>query len=270
VPLSTTERLIGAIAGQVNQRPLLKRASHAYLKALGMNGVHLCTRRLLRVTNGDALDALPVDRGVLVASNHRSFFDMYVVSSVLLRRCGWIRRLYFPVRSDYFYDRLGGLCLNGLVSAMSMYPPVYRDAARRPLNRDMVSFVVDELQRPGTIVGIHPEGQRSRHADPYTLLPAQPGLGDIVHRARPVVLPVFILGLRNDLAGQIRDNFSRTGPPITVTFGAPLALDAYLEAPRGRRQSLRIAQAVRAGIEALGHLDRQARRSASDGATTER
>ena len=58
---------------------------------------------------------------------------------------------------------------------------------------------------------------------------------------------------------QARANFNRTGAPITITFGAPLKLDEYLDAPPGPRQSLRIAQAIRTEIEALGAVDRQVR-----------
>jgi 1-acyl-sn-glycerol-3-phosphate acyltransferase len=259
--LTATERLIRSIARQVNERPTLKRASHAFLRTAGANWVHFCTRRLLHVTNTEVLDALSPDRGVIVASNHRSLGDMYVLSSVLLRRCDWIARLYFPVRSEYVYERWDGLFLNALLSGLSMYPPIYRDAARRPLNRETLAFVVDELRRPGTVVGLHPEGRRSVTADPYTLLPARPGIGEIVHRARALVLPVFILGLSNDLVTQVRGNFNRSGPPITITFGAPVNLDAYLDARPGPRQSLRIAQAICASIEALGAVDREVRAS---------
>jgi 1-acyl-sn-glycerol-3-phosphate acyltransferase len=258
-PFTTTERLIHAISRQVNTHPALKRASHAYLRSAGATGVHFGTRHLLHITNAEVLDRLRPDRGVIVASNHRSLCDMYVVSSVLLRRGDWIKRLYFPVRTENIYDRWGGLLLNALLSGVSMYPPIYRDAARRTLNRDAVAFVVDELRRPGTVVGLHPEGRRSFADDPYTLLPAQPGLGEIVQRARPLVLPVFILGLSTDLVKQVRATLNRTAAPITITFGAPMNLDAYLDAAPAPRNSLRIAQAIRAEIEALGAVDRQVR-----------
>jgi len=259
VSFNATERVIRAIARQVNESPALKRTMHAYLRVVGASSVYYGTRHLLHVTNAEVLDTLPRDRGVVIASNHRSLCDMYVVSSVLLRRCDWIRRLYFPVRSEYIYERWGGLFLNVLMSGLSMYPPIYRDAARRSLNRDTLAFVVDELSRPGTVVGLHPEGRRSLTDDPYTLLPAQPGLGEIVRRARPLVLPVFILGLSSDVVDQARANLKRTGPPITITFGAPLQLDQYLASPAGPRQSLRISQAIRTEIEALGAVDRQLR-----------
>jgi 1-acyl-sn-glycerol-3-phosphate acyltransferase len=258
-PFTTTERLIRAIARQVNTHPALKRASHAYLRSAGGTGVRVGTRHLLRIANAEVLDTLRPDRGVIVASNHRSLCDMYVVSSVLLRRVDWIERLYFPVRTENIYDRWGGLLLNALLSGVSMYPPIYRDPRRRMLNRDAVDFVVDALRRPGTVVGLHPEGRRSVSDDPYTLLPAQPGLGEIVQRARPIVLPVFILGLSTDLVKQVRATMNGTAAPITITFGAPMNLDPYLDDTPGPRNSLRIARAVRAEIEALGAIDRQVR-----------
>jgi 1-acyl-sn-glycerol-3-phosphate acyltransferase len=258
---TTTERLIRAVARGVNHRPLLKGWSHAFLRTVGATWVHYCSRNILDITNAEVLEALAPDRGVVIASNHRSFFDMYLLSSVLLRRCGWIERMYFPVRHEYFYDRLDGLLVNALMSGLAMYPPVYREAGRRPLNRETVAFVVDELRRPGTVVGVHPEGRRSTTADPYTLLPAQPGLGEIVHRARPLVITAFIAGVPGDLPTALRANFSGGGATatISITFGAPLALDEYWDAPAGSRTSLRIAQAIRADIERLGAIDRQRR-----------
>lgn len=261
--LRPTERLIHAIARGVNHRPVLKRCSHAFLRTVGAKWVHYCSRNLLRVINLEALAGLEPDRGVVIASNHRSYADMYLVSSVLLPRCGWIERMYFPVRSEFVYDRIGGLVVNALVAGMAMYPPVYRQPARRALNRDTVDFLVNELRRPGTVVGMHPEGRRSTTADPYTLLPAQPGLGEIVHRAQPIVVPAFIAGVPEELVAGVRANFGRGGTPptITITFGEPSSLDEYRDAPAGARTSLRIATAIRADIERLGALDRELRRS---------
>ena len=259
-----TEQLIGAIARGVNRRPALKRCSHVFLRRVGAAWVHYCSRNLLTVTTAEALTALTAldpDRGVIIASNHRSYADMYLLSSVMLPRCRWIERAYFPVRSEFIYDHPGGLLVNALVAGMAMYPPVYRQPARRALNRDTVAFLVNELGRRGTVVGMHPEGRRSTTADPYTLLPAQPGLGEIVHRARPLVIPAFIAGVPHDLLAGVRANFSRVSAPatITITFGEPLTFDEYRDAPTGARTSLRIAEAIRANIERLGALDREQR-----------
>jgi 1-acyl-sn-glycerol-3-phosphate acyltransferase len=262
-----TEQLIGAVARRVNERPALKRCSQVFLRRIGAAWVHFCSRNLLRVENVAPLAALSPDRGVIIASNHRSYADMYLLSSVLLPRCGWIERTYFPVRSEFIYDHVGGLIANALIAGMAMYPPVYRQPARRALNRDMVAFLVSELGRRGTVVGMHPEGRRSTTADPYTLLPAQPGLGEIVHRAQPLVIPAFIAGVPDNLFEGIRANFrgARGEAPaaapteIIITFGEPRTFDEYRDAPASARTSLRIAEAIRANIEQLGALDRERR-----------
>ena len=263
-----TEQLIGAVARRVNQRPALKRCSHVFLRRVGAAWVHFCSRNLLRVDNVATLAALSPDRGVIIASNHRSYADMYLLSSVLLPRCGWIERTYFPVRSEFIYDHIGGLVANALIAGMAMYPPVYRQPARLALNRDTVAFLVNELGRRGTVVGMHPEGRRSTTADPYTLLPAQPGLGEIVYHAQPLVIPAFIAGVPDNLFAGIRANFrganfrgGRAAAPaeITITFGEPRTFDEYRDAPASARTSLRIAEAIRANIEQLGALDRERR-----------
>ena len=266
--LTPMEQLIGSIARRVNHGPVLKRCSHAFLRNVGAAWVHFCSRNLLRVDNADSLAALAPERGVIIASNHRSYADMYLLASVLLPRCRWIERMYFPVRSEFIYDHIGGLLANALIAGMAMYPPVYRQPARRALNRDTVTFLVNELARRGSIVGVHPEGRRNTSADPYALLPAQPGLGEIVHRARPLVIPAFIAGVPDDLLGGIRGNFGGGAPAtITITFGEPRTFDEYLDAPAGARTSLRIAEAIRADILALGALDRERR---SQGITGQR
>ena len=251
--------MIWGATRSVNERPTLKRLSHAFLRTGGAAWVYYCTRNLVHLTGEAAITSLHPDRGVVLASNHRSFFDMYVITSVLLRRCRWIERMYFPVRSAYFYDRLDGLVVNAIMSGLAMYPPVFRDPRRRHLNRHTIDFLAAELQRPGTIVGLHPEGRRGTTDDPYTLLPAHPGIGEIVHRARPLVVPVFILGLSNNLPQQVRGNFNGQGPPVTITFGSPIDLDEQLALPARARSYLAIADRIRDEITALGQLDREAR-----------
>jgi 1-acyl-sn-glycerol-3-phosphate acyltransferase len=253
------ERTAFRIADTVNRRPALKRAAHAFLASVGRTWVHYCTRNLLHVYGLEHLTSLAPDRGVMLVANHRSFFDLYVVSSVLLRKTSWVEGMYFPVRSDYFYERPDGVLVNAVMSAMAMYPPVLRDPARRAFNEYTVDFLAEALQKPGTVVGFHPEGTRNKGEDPYTLLPAHVGAGQIIYRARPIVLPVFVLGLSNDLLGQMRGNFARTGDPITMVFGKPLDLEGYFAEPAKLRTYKRIADRVHADLTQLGEQERAIR-----------
>src|SRR5205085_8281687 len=69
-------------------------------------------------------------------------------------------------------------------------------------------------------------GTRNKTDDPYTLLPAQPGVGEVALKARPVVVPAFILGLTNDLWGELKADLRREGKVIAV-FGEPIDLSAF-------------------------------------------
>ena len=67
------------------------------------------------------------DRPLLLVANHRSFFDMYVVSSVMFRQTTHPMILYFPVRAKFFYDNPVGWFVNLVMGWFSMYPPFFRE-----------------------------------------------------------------------------------------------------------------------------------------------
>jgi 1-acyl-sn-glycerol-3-phosphate acyltransferase len=253
------ERLSFAWCDLVNGAGPLKRASHWFLRHVGVGWVHPCTRNLVVLDGLERLRGLRPPRGVLLVANHRSFFDMYVLSMILFRHTDLPGRLYFPVRAEFFYDRPLGLAVNGLMSAWSMYPPVLRQPERGRFNDYALARVAELLQEPGTLVGFHPEGTRNKTDDPYTLLPAYPGVGQLIHRAGPTVVPAFILGMGNDLKSQIRGNFDGTGRRIIAVFGAPLDLEEHLRAPARLRTAMAIARAVRAAITRLGERERALR-----------
>ncbi len=257
--LTGFQRLAFAWCDAWNRNALLKRLGHAFLRSVGARWVYYCTRRLLHVEGAEHLAGLAPDRGVVIAANHRSFFDLYVVASVLLRSTSWVKRMYFPVRSNYWYERPDAILANGLMSAWAMYPPVLRDPKKRAFNQYVVDYLKEAIQQSGTVVGLHPEGTRNKTDDPYTLLPSQPGIGEIIRVAQPVVLPVFVLGLGNDLPRQVRGNFDGRGEPITMVFGRPLDLRAHFEQPPRLRTYVQIASVVRAEIMKLGQQERELR-----------
>jgi len=257
--LERFERFAFEFSDTVNRRPLLKKAAHAFLRSVGRTWVHVCTKNLMHIEGLHHLTSLRPDRGVILAANHRSFFDSYVIASVLLRKTEWVERMYFPVRSEFFYERPAGILVNGIMSAWAMYPPVLRRPAARTFNDYTVDYIVSELQRPGTVVGMHPEGTRNKTDDPYTLLPAQPGIGQMVYKARAIVVPVFVLGLGNDLPKQVLGNFNRTGQPITMTFGPPVDFDKMLAEPPRLRTYKKICDHLREKLMELGAIDREVR-----------
>ena len=149
---------------------------------------------------------------------------------------------------------------DAMVSGMSMYPPIYREVEKRSVTRLGLDFLAAELQRPGTLVGIHPEGTRNKGDDPYDLLPAEQGFGRVVLSARPIVLPVFINGMANDFIHECRSTLDGSGMPIIMSFGPPVEFGEMLEAdPQRLRAQVAIGRRVLEEIAALGSIERAER-----------
>ncbi|MHB1843663.1 MAG: lysophospholipid acyltransferase family protein [Deltaproteobacteria bacterium] len=257
--LSRFERFAYGLARFLNRRckGLLTFYQHTVLGFV----FELCIGRVVRPFGLEHARALPKDAPILLVSNHRSFFDFYTLSTVLYRRAGVSRHIYFPVRANFFYDRIAGLFINALIGGWSMYPPVFRDRKKLAFNRHSMEETAELLRQPGSLVGIHPEGTRNKGPDPYALLPAQPGAGKVALLARPTVLPVFILGMGNSLAKTIWNNWTG-GQPILAVFGAPLDLSELYA--QGDRPSVhkRIADRMRERLEELGREERRRRAEA--------
>jgi 1-acyl-sn-glycerol-3-phosphate acyltransferase len=236
----------------------LDRTIRALQRYVGANWIEYSIRNLRRVHGLDRLPAFDRGQSYLCVSNHRSFFDLYVVTAYLVKR-GMPHRLVFPVRSNFFYDKRLGFVVNGVMSFFAMYPPVFRERQRAALNLASLDEVVSLLRRGGTFVGLHPEGQRNKGDDPYALLPAQGGVGRIIQAARVPVIPVFINGLGNDIVKQVSSNYTKTGGDVNVVFGAPVDFGDMLDAPPSPRLHRKISERTLEVIQALGEEERALR-----------
>ena len=186
----------------------------------------LILRRLV-VRGLDRLESIPEDASILLVANHRTFFDLFVLGWILVRRWKGRWRTSFPVRANFFYENPLGLLICLLLSGGSMFPPFFRKPRSKAFNRYSLSLVLDKLRRPRNLVGFHPEGTRNKGDDPYQLLPAQPGAGEVALKSRPlVVVPAFVTGLSNKLGHEIAANL-RARNPIVALFGEPIDLSAF-------------------------------------------
>ena len=108
-----------------------------------------------------------------------------------------------------------------------MFPPFFRKPRSKAFNRYSLSLVLDKLRRPRNLVGFHPEGTRNKGDDPYQLLAAQPGAGEVALKSRPViVIPAFVTGLSNKLGHEIAANL-RARDPIVAVYGYPIDLSSF-------------------------------------------
>ncbi len=237
VPLSRIERFAVRLAELANEDPRGKWLQTRFLRGFSYVWVRAGIAHRMLVEGLDEMLALRPETGVMLVSNHRSFFDQYaMLLACYMGPVPWAKRLYFPVRSNFFYDRPLGIAVNAAVAAGAMYPPIYRQSDRRALNDDALERMAEIVRRRGNVLGMHPEGTRGKGPDPYTFLPAQPGVGKLALIARPVVIPAFILGLGNNIVDDIRVNYSRDARgsrAIVIVFGAPVDYaDLCTEKPR--------------------------------------
>lgn len=254
--LSPIERaIVGFVRGTF--RPgLVDQAIRTLQHTLGSTWIHHCTKNLRHVYGLERLPALERRKSYIVVSNHRSFFDLYVISGDMVRR-GLQHRIVFPVRANFFYDNPLGLLVNGVMSFFAMYPPLFRERKKLMLNPPSLDELAWLLRRGGMFCGIHPEGTRKKDDDPYTFLPAQRGVGRIIQGSRMPVIPVFINGLLNDLPRQIESNFDGSGRDIIVVYGEPIDFSDLLDEPATARTEQRIADRT---LEAIGRLGQEEKR----------
>jgi 1-acyl-sn-glycerol-3-phosphate acyltransferase len=244
--------------------PKLTPLSSAYNRVVMGTLIWSCGGRRFHITGLEHIATLGPKASVLLVANHRSFFDFFSVTAILYSRTNLTKRVFFPVRQNFFYDHPLGPAVNLAMSGMRMFPPIMRDRSKKSFNQYAVERCVEELNRTdvGTVLGIHPEGTRNKGPDPYDLLPAQPGVGRVAlgaHHAK--VIPVFVLGMGQSILGEMRRNFTRPDETrIDMCFGPPIAFDDLRPKANVLTTQKRAADRCLDGIRELA---RQQRRDAA-------
>ena len=253
--LAPLERLHVEVALRMNREPF--KAWWTWCQRyVGALAVRLVTRNLVRDHGFAHVETAFRQGSILFVANHRTYFDMFIVSSLLHRRLAGRKRLYFPVVGQYYYQSLGGMALNQLVAFWSMFPPLFALPTHGVADRYALELLSDLSARgPGTVLGIHPEGGRNLDPDPYSYRRFQPGAGKIIHAARPIVIPVFLAGLHPDIRVQVGRNW-KGGEAVRVWFGAPVDLSAHYALPPKGSTYKQIVDDVMDRVRALGEQDR--------------
>ena len=265
--LSWFERFAFRLVRRMN-RGAWKRFWTFCQRTLGAGWIHLSTYNLMRVYGLEHVAAAARDRPILIVANHRSFFDMYTVSTVLFRNTSWRKQLFFPVRGRFFYQGPLGLFVNLVMGWWSMYPPFFSTGDKPiPEKRafDKYSFrLLTELCRtgPGNVIGFHPEGKRNKSWNPYSYLRPQPGVGKLIKDAAPQVIPVFIAGLGNHLPTQVLGNWTG-GEKIRIHFGPQIDLSDFHSKRDHMRTYKEISDLVMRKIAELGEEDRSMKEQAA-------
>ena len=115
---------------------------------------------------------IPREGGVLLCGNHVSYIDPPALGG------GATRPVHFMAKFELFQVPVLGF----LIRNVGAFPVRQKTADRAALKKAI------ELLEAGEVVGMFPEGKRNMH--PEELLPAEPGVGMIVLRAKVPVIPV--------------------------------------------------------------------------------
>lgn len=257
--LTSVERRALAFASWINESPRIRTITHWVNSNIHRHFVTLLTSRRIHLIGIDKITRLRPDRGVLIAANHRSFFDQYVIASYMYQNVVHWNEFFFPVRSGFWYDTSLGILLNLLCSTTSMFPPIFRPREKRGVTRAGLNFLAERLKSPKTLVGIHPEGTRNKGEDPYELLPPEPGFGRVALYARPIVIPIFINGLSNNPVDEISQNFG-SKRPVIVVYGDPIDFSEFGDADlRLFRNQVKAGRKVLSEVAKLGKIERETR-----------
>src|SRR5215210_6183061 len=118
---------------------------------------------------------VPADGPVIIAANHRSFLDPFIIATMARRP------LYYVAKQELFRNRLQGWFLNALGAF-----PVARSAG----DAEMVATAKAILER-GDAVLMFPEGTRIR---PGALARPKRGVGRLALETGAPVVPVAVIG----------------------------------------------------------------------------
>ena len=185
-------------------------------------------------------DNVPRTGPVILAANHLSFMDSFVIPLMSPRPVS------FLAKAEYF-DQPG---LKGWLSRTCFTAigavPVQRGAHRAAQTALEVAL---EVLADGRAFGIHPEGSRSRDGRIYR---GRTGVGWLALASGAPVVPVAVLGTdRIQPVGARLPRFGR----IAVRFGAPLLFPSPPSAGSGRARRA-VTDEIMAAIQELSGQER--------------
>ena len=167
-----------------------------------MHAAHRLARPILWRLRAEVtgVGRVPMAGGVLLAANHRSFLDHYLLSAACPRPM-W-----------YLGKRELGVGLVGRFNCTMGMIPVDRGHA------DLVAIErIVTILRDGDVVGVFPEGTRSRDGMLYRF---RSGMARIAARAQVPVVPVGLLGTAEVWPPNTMPPVSRPEPGVLkVRFG---------------------------------------------------
>jgi 1-acyl-sn-glycerol-3-phosphate acyltransferase len=177
------------------------------LYTIGMYTVGPMVRWGLRPTV-DGLEHLPATGGAVLAGNHLSVADEYLMGAVVPRH------IAFWAKAEYFHGTgLRGWGTKALLNGLGAIE-VNREGGRAALTA--LDTAVPAL-KAGDLVGVYPEGTRSPDGRLYR---GRTGAARLALLADVPIVPVGVVGTEE--IQPIGSRFPRLGTRPTIRFGKPI------------------------------------------------
>jgi len=177
------------------------------------------------------LENLPKHGGFILAANHASHLDPFIVGQFLPRQVSFFARktLWKPGFHSWWLNAVGVI-------------PVDRDGGS---DVTAIKRVLGALKSEKIVI-LFPEGTRSPDGRLQT---AKPGVGLFACRSHVPVVPARVF---NSFEALGRGGKPRLGTRVSVVFGAPLAPADYDDPSDGKDRYPRAAERIMARIAELG------------------
>lgn len=176
------------------------------------------------------VENLPTTGGHLVAANHASHLDPFILGSQMPRQVTFFARktLWKPGFATWWLDRVGVI-------------PVDRDGGS---DVGAIKRVLAALKQEKTII-MFPEGTRSPDGK---LQSPKPGVGLFACRTQVAVVPARLFG---SFEAFDRKGAIRLGTPVTVVFGPPIPASVYDDPTAGKERYQIASERIMAKIAEL-------------------
>ena len=172
--------------------------------------------KLIWVKEANGLENLPKQGSFIIAANHSSYMDHFVMS-LLVQYLN--RKIHFLAKKEHF-DNLFKKAWHTYAGAI----PIDRETG----GKGALRWAVKALKE-GKIIGIHPEGTRSLTGK---LQKAKTGVAKLALKAKVPVIPIGLIGTFEILPkGKYIPKFKKA----TMNIGKPMHFNKYYYKPINKK-----------------------------------
>lgn len=181
----------------------------------------------------EGAENVPPGGRLVVASNHLSFIDSFLIPLAVLPR-----RITILAKAEYFEGTgIKGALSRWFFTSMG-YVPIKRGTGRAAIGAIDQAVEIVESERAFLL---YPEGTRSNDGRLYR---GRTGLGAIVLSTGAAVLPIGIIG--SERMQPVGKRFPSPFVRVTVRIGTPLEFGHYDSDPPGKARKMIVDEVIQA------------------------